>query len=514
MNDARTKIIFGDLDYDDLQIFANNLLLEHYSPVAIKHIQRTPVFAPVESVRKVPTVSTSSALNRSVTESLSEADSRNHSVEHSIAQGHSVADSLQETQGEQESYTHGRNSSRTHSSDWGASAAYNTATTRSRAHTDGLAVGHGRGRGRTISDGTTDSTGQNTASGASEGHSSTDSSGRSSSAGRSQNSGLTTTASTGEGQVMLPQEEEGIFDFLYPDEEPVVLTTSKHMGAAEARNSSAGSSQMEGASSGHSDSRMRGTNSMVGSSTAHARSRGVSDTKNESDSTTRSNADTVGVAETEGWNTGVHESHGTAEQTGENEAWGAATNRSTTRGNSVTHSAQVSEGYSDTVGRTDTRGIAFTQGETLTHGESYTMTPFYEYVREEIKTPVFLTPEEQKLLVMQKLKHIRQQHFLIKAPESPACIVRAPHVPDPFISTRRRDAGLESVYAALPFYTRVTQLASGTGRDEHSARIVHRQHDGADSMETVEDVIYVEAEEVHTPERNAALLSCRCTSRR
>src|SRR5205085_7711529 len=73
LNDARTKIVFGGLDYQDLEVFGNNLLLQHFNPRAVKHIQRTPVFAPVESVRKVPTYSTSQAYSQSVTENISKA---------------------------------------------------------------------------------------------------------------------------------------------------------------------------------------------------------------------------------------------------------------------------------------------------------------------------------------------------------------------------------------------------------------------------------------------------------
>src|SRR6266446_331478 len=58
LTDARTKIIFGGLDYEDLEVFANNLMMQHYDPWRVKHIQKTPVFAPIESVRKVPTWNT------------------------------------------------------------------------------------------------------------------------------------------------------------------------------------------------------------------------------------------------------------------------------------------------------------------------------------------------------------------------------------------------------------------------------------------------------------------------
>jgi hypothetical protein len=196
-----------------------------------------------------------------------------------------------------------------------------------------------------------------------------------------------------------------------------------------------------------------------------------------------------------------------AETQGESEAWTHGKNRSTTRGTTITNSESVTDGYSDTVGKTLTRGEAFTNGETISHGESVTVSPFYEYVREEIETPTFLTPEEQKLLVMQKLARIPKQHFLIKAPESSDCVIRAPFVGDPMITQRRLAAGLESVYAALPCYTNLAQHDQGNGGDDSNTSIDHG-HDGGDDVgNNDDDVIDVEVQEVCKSESAKALPS-------
>jgi hypothetical protein len=256
---------------------------------------------------------------------------------------------------------------------------------------------------------------------------------------------------------MLPPEERVFFQ-----EDSEVIGLSAHTGSSEGRSSSSG------------------INGMSGSSAGHARSRMLSESDSESSSTSFSNADTAGFSESEGWSSGWNESHGAAQTEGESEAWTRGTNRSTTRGHKITNSESVTDGYSDTVGKTFTRGQAFTEGETTTHGESFTVSPFYEYDREEIEAPTFLTPEEQKLLVMQKLARIPKMHFLIKAPESNDCIIRAPYVGDPIITKRRLAAGLQSVYNALPCYT----------------SLEHRD-DG--------DVIDVEVHEVCKPQRANAL---------
>jgi hypothetical protein len=250
---------------------------------------------------------------------------------------------------------------------------------------------------------------------------------------------------------------------------------------------SSNSSTTEGQSS------FAGTSGMVGSSVGHATNHMQSISDGEMDSTSRSSADT------EGWSRSVQEGHGVAETQGESEAWTRGTNRSTTRGKTVTNSEQATDGYSDTVGHTDTHGIAFTEGETITDGESVTLSPFYEYRREEIETPTFLTPEEQKLLVMQKLARIPKMHFLVKAPESADCIIRAPFVADPSITRRRLAAGLETVYSSAPCYTTLEQRGNENiaGRGDH----------GASGVTGNGDVVDVEVREVRKQKSGAALPS-------
>jgi hypothetical protein len=101
---------------------------------------------------------------------------------------------------------------------------------------------------------------------------------------------------------------------------------------------------------------------------------------------------------------------------------------------------------------------------------------------------------------MQKLKRIPHQHFFVKAPESAGCIVRAPNVPDPTITRTRMRDRLETVYAALPCYTRVLEHAEpNDGDDTHRADAVLNHDD--------DDVIDVEVNEVHAPEPTTALPS-------
>ena len=82
LNDARTKIIFGDLDFDDLQMLSRNVMLDRYSPWALKDELTSPVFVPVETTRVSRSVSHSTSrgwglsLPESTTEGTSESTSR------------------------------------------------------------------------------------------------------------------------------------------------------------------------------------------------------------------------------------------------------------------------------------------------------------------------------------------------------------------------------------------------------------------------------------------------------
>ena len=500
VTDARTKVIFPGLSPADLQVLADTLMLKHFNPLRIKHMQRTPVFVPVETVREIRTRSMSNSVTQSRTESLSEGDSVSHSVQRSVSNGRSVGDSIAESQGEHQSHTHSTNSSVTNSRNWGTTDTVSGAKTRSKAHTAGTAESQGRNRGSSRSTGTTDSTGRNSSAGWSEGESSTDSSGRSAAAGSSQNSGTNITNSSGEGQVMLPQEER-MFDFL--QEDPTVLTTSTNTGSAEGRSSSAGSNKTEGSSSGHADSRTHGKNGMVGSSAAHARSTTLSDNDSTSHATSVSNADTTGESMTDGWTSSTNAGGGIADQTGEADARSLGTDQSTTRAKTVTDSVQVTDGLSNTIGKTTTRGTACTEGDSVTHGEAVAVTPFHEYRREEIESPVFLTPEEQKLLEMQKLANPQKRQAVLLTPTGVDYAFRMPHVPTPMMSHRRRAARLKSVHTRESYYMPVAHHDHDAGRD---ARTTIVEHDNAGGVSD-DDVIDVEVEEVANLQPVAALPS-------
>ncbi|HZM20679.1 MAG TPA: hypothetical protein VFC02_02985 [Anaerolineales bacterium] len=435
MGDARTKLLTGGLAPADLQLFGDYLLMDHYDPWRIKFVQRNPIFAPVESTRRVVTESYAVADAVSDTENFSEADSVSHSDQHSISRGHSVGDSLAFTEGEQDTYTYGENASSTQSHNWG------TTDTVSGAHTTGTAVSHGRGRGTGSSESSTDSRSTNAAS------------------GWSQAEGTNSSTSTGDGEHMLPPEER-IFEFL--EEEPEVVGLSTNTSTTDGRSATSG------------------RNGMTGSSRSEANSRVRSTSESEMDTTSASASDT------DGWSHGLQDGYSVANQLGTNEAWSHGTNRSTTRGQTVTNSEQITNGFSNTVGHTSTRGGAFTQGQTITRGTSVAVTPFHEYHREEIETPTFLSPEEQLLLVKQRIHRIPARHFLLKAPGSPDCIIRAPDVPDPVISDRRLTTSLATVYAALPCYTTVEQHSG-------EARAPHPDHRAG-------EVIDVAVQEVIAPE--------------
>jgi hypothetical protein len=153
------------------------------------------------------------------------------------------------------------------------------------------------------------------------------------------------------------------------------------------------------------------------------------------------------------------------------------------RGNSVAHTQSEAESESESVGNAETTGDSESRSLTVQQGENesesdgssvgttngattgrseeegesegVTVAPFYEYHREEhVTSRTYLTLDEQIFLAVQQLKMLPKAHFLLKAPGSSAVFLRAPFVPDPRISARRLDAGLDVVYSSPGYFPR------------------------------------------------------------
>jgi len=197
-----------------------------------------------------------------------------------------------------------------------------------------------------------------------------------------------------------------------------------------------------------------------------------------------------------------NEGFGTAETSGESHAETTGTDRSRTRTDSFTQSEQVTDGYGDTVGTTATRGTAITAGDSVTVGETTTLTPFYEYVREEIETPVFYTPEEQRRIEMQKLANPMERHVVLLTPKGTDYTIRIPYVPTPMMSQRRRAIRITAVHSRESFYTPLITHAQGNAGNQRAAIGAHRPAGGSD-----DEVIDVEAEVISTPKPDAGLPS-------
>jgi TraM recognition site of TraD and TraG len=96
MNDARTKIIFGDLDYDDLECLSRNVMLDRYSPWALKDELTSPVFVPVETTRVSRSVSRSKSRGQGLSLPESETEGTSASTSHGTSQSMTIG--IQESQ--------------------------------------------------------------------------------------------------------------------------------------------------------------------------------------------------------------------------------------------------------------------------------------------------------------------------------------------------------------------------------------------------------------------------------
>jgi hypothetical protein len=249
MNDARTKIIFGDLAVEDLEIIAKNVMLDRYSPWALKDELTSPVFAPVETTR----------VSRSVSRS------RSH------GRGLSLPESV--TEGTSESISYGTSESMT----------LGVQESRSEAETHGTSRGTTISHGETVTDvdswAETDADGESWADGESEGASWAESSAMT----------MGQSAAMGQGMVMNPEGEE--------------LTETLHETAGTS------AAFVSGMSAG--GSRVHSTS--YGGSRIHASSRGgargITDSISESVSESESESHTTGT--TTGESLAIQ--HGTSE---------------------------------------------------------------------------------------------------------------------------------------------------------------------------------------------------------
>jgi hypothetical protein len=272
MNDARTKIIFGDLDYDDLEALSKNVMLDRYSPWALKDELTSPVFKPVETTR--------------VSRSVSRSKSR--------GRGLSLPESV--TDGTSESRARGTSQSMTLGIQHSRSAAETTGTSRGRS----FAVG------RSVTDveswADTDAEGEHWAEGDSDAESWAESSAMS----------LGESVGMGEGAVMTPEGEDLSMTTNQTSGTSAALVTGSNAGGSRAHSSSAGGSRMrassrggargitesvsEGTSESESESRttgtttggslamQRGASNVETSGTSRARSRGRTPSWSEEES--------------------------------------------------------------------------------------------------------------------------------------------------------------------------------------------------------------------------------------
>ena len=383
LNDARTKIVFGDLDFEDLQMLSRNVMLDRYSPWALKDELTSPVFVPVETTR----------ISRSV--SHSHSSGWGLSLPESVTEGTSASTS----QGTSESLTLGVQHSRSEALTRGTSQGRAFATGTSMTDVDSWSE--------------SDAEGEQWAEGDSNATSWAESSAMS----------LGESAAMGEGAV------------LSPDGEHISMSTNATAGSSAAFVSgmSAGGSHVQSAS--HGGSRMHGR--------ARGGAHGVTHSMSESTSETTS------------------ESHTTGTTTGESLALQRGTSEVETTGTS----------------RAVTHGCTPSWSEEESESVSETESPFHEYHREDmVSSRTYLTPEEQTLLAIQEMKALPMAHFVLKTPESSACVMRAPWVDEPWISKRALEEKLARVYDQ-PYYVR---LDAPHDKHEHAlpapARAIAAEH--------------------------------------
>ncbi len=233
MNDARTKVIFGDLDYDDLEILTKNVVLDRYSPWALKDELTSPVFVPVETTRMSRSVSRSTSRGRGI--SMPESETEGTSTSMSRGTSESISLGMQQS----------------------SSASTSRGKSRGRSFAVGSSVTDVDSWAETNSDG------ENWAEGASDAES----------WGESSAMSLGESVGMGEGTVTTPYGEELSMSTNQMSGSSAALVSGSSAGGSHAHSSSSGGSRMHASTRGGA----RGV--------THSESQGVSESVSESSST-------------------------------------------------------------------------------------------------------------------------------------------------------------------------------------------------------------------------------------
>jgi hypothetical protein len=148
MNDARTKIIFGDLDYDDLEALAKNVMLDQYSPWPTKdQIGKT--------ARLITTASRSHSRGRGMSWPVSETEGE--SASESTGTNRSITNGVEES--ESEARTIGKSHGRSHTDSHGHTTTQGTAHTDNQSHARTTMDSQSRMHGQGDMQGTMDASG-------------------------------------------------------------------------------------------------------------------------------------------------------------------------------------------------------------------------------------------------------------------------------------------------------------------------------------------------------------------
>jgi hypothetical protein len=151
MNDARTKVVFGGLAYEQLESLSKNLLLDFYDPWRLKDEIRTPLFAPVLTEWESITSGTSRTTTRgeSYPESESEGESfttsegENESVSAGTTHGDTVSESDTVAHGD----TVGQSTADSHTRQRSVTEAVGTHSAQSYGRAQGAGSSYGAVRG-------------------------------------------------------------------------------------------------------------------------------------------------------------------------------------------------------------------------------------------------------------------------------------------------------------------------------------------------------------------------------
>ena len=151
MNDARTKIVFGGLAYEQLESLSKNILLDQYDPWKLKDEIKTPVFAPVltewESVTTGRSRTATHGESYPESETIGTTETETQGESDTVSTGRTIGETLSQSNTQAHGESFGDGMSEAHTKQSALTQAFGKTKASSYGAAQGMGSSYGSARG-------------------------------------------------------------------------------------------------------------------------------------------------------------------------------------------------------------------------------------------------------------------------------------------------------------------------------------------------------------------------------